>query len=46
METLHDCAVDDSCFTAEAFMLDVMFVALGLVVISLIGSYARALRQL
>jgi hypothetical protein len=33
-------------YGAEAFMLDVAFVALGFVVIGLMGVYAHALRRL
>lgn len=33
-------------FSAEGFMLDIVFIALGVVVISLTGAYAVGLRRL
>ena len=45
METLRGAALHRQ-FSAEAIMLDVAFVALGLLVLSLMGIYAHALRQL
>ena len=43
METLRSAALG---FSAEALMLDVVFIALGIVVLALMGVYALALRQL
>jgi hypothetical protein len=45
METLHSAAIDGTV-RAEGFMLDVAFIALGLVVLALMCFYANALRQL
>jgi hypothetical protein len=45
LETLLDLAVS-SAPTKEAIMLDVVFIALGIVVLALMGAYALALRQL